>query len=77
MEAPVSNRKHLFSFGNSAIFIPCTNEEEESELKSFLEEEDMNEQQDNARSMEPEMIIRRLNHQVPFHGCMLLRDLMR
>lgn len=67
----------LLSFGNSAVFLSYPDEEEERELKSILEEDYVNKQQDKARSMKPEMIIRKLDHQVPFHGYMLLRHLLR
>lgn len=46
--------------------------EEECNLESVLKEDEMDQVEDQAGSMEPEMIIWRLNHQLPFDGCMFL-----
>ena len=50
--------------------------EEKCHLKWILEENNMDQEKNNSGSMEPEVVIRRLNNQFSFYGCMFLSNLM-
>lgn len=47
------------------VFYPYPGEE--GHFKRILEEDDVNEAEDEARPVEPEMVIWRLNHQITCH----------
>lgn len=44
--------------------------EEDSDLEGILEENDVDEDEDEAGFVEPEMMIGRLNHELPRNGYM-------
>lgn len=50
--------------------------EEKCHLKWILEENNMDQEKNNSGSMEPEVVIWRLNNQFSFYGCMFLSNLM-